>query len=49
MATKLVEAGPDEHENIMGKKITINYKHAGKRKNLTLHNNADLDKAMHQN
>ena len=27
-------------------KITINYKHAGKRKNLILHNNADLDEAM---
>ena len=48
MATRLVEAGQDEHEIIMGK-ITINYKHAGKRKILNLHKNADLDKAMQQN
>ena len=45
--TKPVEAGQDKHDNIMGK-ITIYYKHAGKRKNLTLHDNADLDKAMQQ-
>ena len=32
IATKLVEAGQDEHENIMGKKITVSYKHAGKQK-----------------
>ena len=45
--TKPVEAGQHEHDNIM-EKITINYKHAGKWKNLTLHKNADLDKAMQQ-
>ena len=33
----------------MGRKITTDYKHAGKRKNVTLHNNADLDKALQQN
>ena len=49
IATKLVEAGQDEHENIMGKKNTKNCKHAEKRKNLALHNNADLDKAIQQN
>lgn len=42
IATKLVEAGQDEHENTM-EKITINYKDARKQKNLTLQNN--LDKA----
>ena len=31
IGTKLVEAGQDEHENII-KKITVNYKHAGKQK-----------------
>ena len=49
IATKLVEAGQEEHQNVMKKKITVNYKHAGKQKNLTLHNNTDVDKAMHQN
>ena len=50
IATKLVEAGQDEHENIMEKNYNKlqNMLENGKEKNLTLHNNADVDKAMQQ-
>ena len=49
IATKLVEAGQDEHENIMEKKLHCKLQTCRKTENLTLHNNEDLDKAIHQN